>query len=232
MRFLIVDDSSTMRRIVANTLNKLGYPTPVEAANGREALERLGVEAADIIITDWNMPEMNGVEFVQAVRKMPATKHVPVLMITTNAGKADIVEALNAGVTSYVVKPFTPDTVSLLPLVPVVQVAWAEGGVTAAERTALVTLARSRGIEAGSAADAQLAQWLDAKPSDTVFASATRLIRAMLDASAQPNINADDLVAYCERIAAASGGMLGIRSVSAEERALLASITADLKGRR
>jgi len=110
MRFLIVDDSSTMRRIVANTLNKLGYPQSTEAGNGREALERLGVESADIIITDWNMPEMNGVEFVQAVRRTPATKDVPVLMITTNAGKADIVEALNAGVTSYVVKPFTPET--------------------------------------------------------------------------------------------------------------------------
>ena len=126
---------------------------------------------------------------------------------------------------------FTPETVSLLPLVPVVLVAWAEGGVTAAERTALVTLARSRGIDAGSAADAQLSQWLETRPPDTVFASATRLIRAMLDASEQPGITADDLVAYCERIAAASGGLLGIRSVSAEERALLSSIAADLKGR-
>ncbi|MGH9372541.1 MAG: hypothetical protein ACRD15_13510, partial [Vicinamibacterales bacterium] len=76
---------------------------------------------------------------------------------------------------------FTPETVSLLPLVPVVQVAWAEGGISAEERTLLVQLARQRGIDAGTSADQQLSGWLDSRPSDEVFARATRLIRAMLD---------------------------------------------------
>ncbi len=111
MRFLIVDDSSTMRRIIINTLGRIGYHECLEAANGREGLERLSNGAVDVIITDWNMPEMNGVEFVRAVRANSATRQVPVLMITTNAAKDDIVEALKAGVTNYVVKPFTPDVI-------------------------------------------------------------------------------------------------------------------------
>jgi two-component system chemotaxis response regulator CheY len=110
MRFLIVDDSSTMRRIIINTLHKLGHEDVTEAANGREGLERLGDGPIDVIITDWNMPEMNGIEFIRTLRTMPASRHTPVLMVTTNAAKEDIVEALRAGVTSYVVKPFTPET--------------------------------------------------------------------------------------------------------------------------
>jgi two-component system chemotaxis response regulator CheY len=108
MRFLIVDDSSTMRRIIINTLNKLGYEDVTEAGNGREGLERLG--GIDVIITDWNMPEMGGIDFVRSVRGSSVTKDIPVLMVTTNAAKDDIVEALKVGVNSYVVKPFTPDT--------------------------------------------------------------------------------------------------------------------------
>ena len=110
MRFLIVDDSSTMRRIIINTLNKLGYKEFHEAGNGREGMERLATTPVDMIITDWNMPEMSGIDFVRAVRAAAATKDVPVLMVTTNAAKDDIVEALKVGVNSYVVKPFTPDT--------------------------------------------------------------------------------------------------------------------------
>jgi two-component system chemotaxis response regulator CheY len=110
MRFLIVDDSSTMRRIIINTLNKLGYEDVSEAGNGREGLERLGSEAVDVIITDWNMPEMSGIDFIRSVRGSSVTKDLPVLMVTTNAAKDDIVEALRVGVNSYVVKPFTPDT--------------------------------------------------------------------------------------------------------------------------
>jgi two-component system chemotaxis response regulator CheY len=111
MRFLIVDDSSTMRRIIINTLNKLGYKQCHEAANGREGIERLATTQVDMIITDWNMPEMSGVDFIRAVRANANTCELPVLMVTTNAGEDDIVEALKAGANNYVVKPFTPDTI-------------------------------------------------------------------------------------------------------------------------
>jgi two-component system chemotaxis response regulator CheY len=111
MRFLVVDDSSTMRRIIINTLNRLGHRDVVEASNGREGIERIVDQAVDIVITDWNMPEMNGIEFVRSLRATEGTKALPVLMVTTNAAKDDIVEALRAGVTNYVVKPFTPDTI-------------------------------------------------------------------------------------------------------------------------
>jgi len=109
-RFLIVDDSSTMRRIIINTLNKLGFDQTVEAANGREGIERLDAGVADIVITDWNMPEMSGLEFLRQIRAQERTRDLPVLMVTTNAAKDDIVEALRAGVSNYVVKPFTTDT--------------------------------------------------------------------------------------------------------------------------
>ncbi len=128
---------------------------------------------------------------------------------------------------------FTPDTVALLPLVPVLQMAWAEGGVTPVERNLIEKLANTRGIAAGSPADAQLMDWLANKPSDDVFAGATRLIRAMLASGSEQvsNLTADDLVKYCEQIAAASGGIFGLGRVSGEEKALLTSIAADLKGR-
>jgi hypothetical protein len=130
---------------------------------------------------------------------------------------------------------FTPDTVVLLPLVPVVQMAWAEGGVSKEERALLVQLARSRGVAQGSAADAQLSSWMTVRPDDQVFASAGRLIRALLDTDASAaagGLTADDVVAQAERIAAASGGFLGIGKISAEEKALLAQITQDLRARR
>ncbi|MEZ5420317.1 MAG: response regulator [Vicinamibacterales bacterium] len=111
MRFLVVDDSSTMRRIIINTLNKLGYTECREAGNGREGLDQLTANPVDIVITDWNMPEMSGVEFARAIRANDATKAVPILMVTTNAAEGDIVEALKAGVSNYVVKPFTPATI-------------------------------------------------------------------------------------------------------------------------
>ena len=127
---------------------------------------------------------------------------------------------------------FTPDTVVLLPLVPIVQMAWAEGGVTNAERQMLTDLARSRAIAAGSAADRQLQDWLTRQPEDAVFARARRLIRAMLSSGQEPgDLTADELVKYCENIASASGGILGIGKISAEERALLASIASELKTR-
>jgi two-component system chemotaxis response regulator CheY len=104
MRFLVVDDSSTMRRIIINTLNKLGY-------TDCQDLDAMTASPVDVVITDWNMPEMNGLEFARAVRANDATKTVPILMVSTNAAESDIVAALKAGVSNYVVKPFTPTTI-------------------------------------------------------------------------------------------------------------------------
>ena len=128
---------------------------------------------------------------------------------------------------------FTPETLSLLPLVPVLQVAWAEGGVSTAERTMIVDLARAREIAPGSAADVQLQEWLDQKPAEATFRKAARLIGAMLDqpAGAEMQFNADDLLKYCEQIAHASGGLFGIGKVSAEEKSALQQIAAQLKAR-
>lgn len=128
---------------------------------------------------------------------------------------------------------FTTDTVTLLPLVPLVQMAWVEGGVSNAERQLIVQLARSRGVVEGSAADRQLSAWLASRPAEQVFTRATRLIRAMLATpTAQAGLTADDLVKYCESIAAASGGILGMKKVSAEERALLSTIAGSLKAQK
>ena len=110
MRFLIVDDSSTMRRIIINTLTKLGYQSFLEAGNGKEGLDRLGAGAVDMVITDWNMPEMNGIDFVRHLRSREDGRAVPVLMVTTNAANSDVSEALKAGVNNFVVTPFTADT--------------------------------------------------------------------------------------------------------------------------
>jgi hypothetical protein len=125
---------------------------------------------------------------------------------------------------------FTPETVALLPLVPLVQIAWAEGGVSAAERKLILQLARTRGIAEGSAADRQLADWLSSRPDPKVFSSASRLIRATLDSEplGADRLTAQELVTYCEEIAAASGGIFGINRVSPEERALLSEIASDL----
>jgi hypothetical protein len=125
---------------------------------------------------------------------------------------------------------FTPRTIALLPLIPVLQVAWAEGGVSAAERGMIVALARSRGITAGSEADQQLREWLDRRPSEDTFRKASRLIGAMLDRpqGAEIQMSADDLIKCCEQIAHASGGIFGIGSVSAEEKTALQEIAAQL----
>jgi hypothetical protein len=128
---------------------------------------------------------------------------------------------------------FTPATLALLPLVPVLQVAWAEGGISTAEREMIVNLARSRDIASGSAADHQLQAWLDQRPSADTFRKARRLIGAMLDAphGTELQFSADDLMKYCEQIAAASGGLFGFGSVSAEEKTALQQIAAQLKKR-
>ena len=132
---------------------------------------------------------------------------------------------------------FTPETVGLLPVVPVLEMAWAEGEITTAEHALIVKFARSLGVVEGSAADEQLQQWMASRPDDTVFRGATRLISAMLASGSSPagrSFTADDLVAHLEEIAAASGGILGLRvmSISSEERALLSRIASELKERR
>jgi hypothetical protein len=116
----------------------------------------------------------------------------------------------------------------------VLEVAWSEGGITPAERQMIVKLARSRGVAEGSAADVQLEQWMAARPAPVVFDSAGRLIAALLATGSQQatgGLTANDLVAYCEKIASASGGILGMGKISSEERALLSRIAEDLKGR-
>lgn len=108
MKCLVVDDSATMRRIVVNALRGIGITDIAEAADGREALTRLAEAAADLIITDWNMPVMGGLELVHALRATPATARTPILMVTTRGAKEDIVQAIEAGVSNYLLKPFTP----------------------------------------------------------------------------------------------------------------------------
>jgi hypothetical protein len=127
---------------------------------------------------------------------------------------------------------FTPDTVKLLPLVPVIEMAWAEGGVTAAERKMVIEVARARGIEEGSPADHQLAQWLDRQPEQSVYERARRLIGALFASGGRFEITPDDVLKYCEAIAEASGGIFGIGRVSSEERATLARISDEIKKRQ
>lgn len=128
---------------------------------------------------------------------------------------------------------FTPETIALLPLIPLVQMAWAEGGVSDAERTIVVQFARARAIPEGSVADQKLAAWLSDPPRTEVFADASRLLAAMLGAqgSVAKGFTADELVKQCERIAAASGGVLGFGRIGVTERVLLTTIERDLKGR-
>jgi two-component system chemotaxis response regulator CheY len=109
MKILVVDDSSTMRRIIQNTLARLGYKDIVQAADGVEAWQALQ-ENPDIgvVITDWNMPNMNGLELVKKIRAEEKYKNIPIIMVTTEGGKKEVITALKAGVNNYIVKPFTP----------------------------------------------------------------------------------------------------------------------------
>ena len=108
MKFLVVDDSQTMRRIVNNALKGIGYDDIVEAEDGKDALTKLYVDKIDFVITDWNMPNMSGLEFTKAVRSDDQFLNLPILMVTTRGMKEDVMEALQARVNNYVVKPFTP----------------------------------------------------------------------------------------------------------------------------
>lgn len=110
LRFLVVDDFSTMRRIIRNLLKELGYSTVDEAEDGAIGLQKLKTGEFDFVVTDWNMPNMDGLQLLQAVRADPALKHLPVLMITAEAKKENIISAAQAGASGYIVKPFTAGT--------------------------------------------------------------------------------------------------------------------------
>ena len=107
MRFLVVDDSITMRRIIVNALQRVGYDDAIEAADGKEALDRFD-SGVGFVITDWNMPNMSGVDLVRALRARPDGRSVPVLMVTTRSAREDLIAAVEAGVNNYILKPFTP----------------------------------------------------------------------------------------------------------------------------
>ncbi|MFU0840651.1 MAG: CheY-like REC (receiver) domain, includes chemotaxis protein CheY and sporulation regulator Spo0F [Pseudomonas fragi] len=107
MKILIVDDFSTMRRIIKNLLRDLGFTNTVEADDGTTALPILNLGHIDFLVTDWNMPGMTGIELLRHVRADEKLKHLPVLMVTAEAKREQIIEAAQAGVNGYVVKPFT-----------------------------------------------------------------------------------------------------------------------------
>ncbi|MFA6760415.1 MAG: response regulator [Sulfuricurvum sp.] len=109
MKLLVVDDSSTMRRIIKNTLARLGHQDVLEGENGIEGWNQLDKNSdISMLITDWNMPEMNGLELVKKVRADARFADMPIIMVTTEGGKTEVITALKAGVNNYIVKPFTP----------------------------------------------------------------------------------------------------------------------------
>jgi two-component system chemotaxis response regulator CheY len=110
MKFLVVDDFSTMRRIVRNLLKELGFINVQEAEDGVDALTKLRSESFDFVVSDWNMPNMTGIDLLREIRKDPTLKHLPVLMVTAEAKRENIIEAAQAGASGYVVKPFTAAT--------------------------------------------------------------------------------------------------------------------------
>ena len=110
IKILVVDDFSTMRRIVKNLLKELGFANVDEAEDGAVALQKLQEGGFDFVVTDWNMPNMDGLTFVKHFRQ--TNKTTPMIMVTTEAEKARVIEAIKAGVNNYVVKPFTPDLLS------------------------------------------------------------------------------------------------------------------------
>ena len=109
IKILVVDDMSTMRRIVKNIMKQLGYANVDEAENGKDALDKLKAESFGFVISDWNMPVMTGIELLRAIRADDKLKALPVLMVTAEAQKENLVEAIQAGVSNYIVKPFTAE---------------------------------------------------------------------------------------------------------------------------
>ena len=112
LKFLVVDDFPTMRRIVRNLLKELGFTKVDEAEDGAVALSKLKAGGFDFVVSDWNMPNMDGLQLLQAVRADPQLKHLPVLMITAEAKKENIIAAAQSGAHGYIVKPFTAATLS------------------------------------------------------------------------------------------------------------------------
>lgn len=109
---LVVDDFATMRRIVSNLLRESGAVDITEAENGAEALRKLETGRIKFVVSDWNMPNMNGLELLQAVRNSPQLKDLPFLLVTAEARKENIVDAAQAGADGYIVKPFTAATLN------------------------------------------------------------------------------------------------------------------------
>lgn len=107
MKVLVADDSGIMRKIIIRSLNDCGVSDIVEAADGKEGLEAFNANPVDVVLTDWNMPEMNGLELLQAIRATGSA--VPIIMITTEGEKASVIQAIHAGVTDYLCKPFEQD---------------------------------------------------------------------------------------------------------------------------
>lgn len=110
LRFLVVDDFSTMRRIIRNLLKELGYTNTEEAEDGSVGLNRLKTEKFDFVVSDWNMPVMTGIDLLRQIRADPNLKSLPVLMVTAEARKENIIEAARCGANGYIVKPFTAAT--------------------------------------------------------------------------------------------------------------------------
>lgn len=107
MKVLVADDSGVMRKIIVRSLNAVGVAETVEAADGAEGWEKFQAEAFDLVLTDWNMPNVSGLEFLKKIRE--SGSEVPVIMVTTEAEKGKVVEAIQAGVTDYLCKPFESD---------------------------------------------------------------------------------------------------------------------------
>ncbi|PIE71472.1 MAG: response regulator [Deltaproteobacteria bacterium] len=112
IKVLIIDDFSTMRRILKNILKQLGFTNITEADDGTTALEVLQKQDVDLIISDWNMPKMTGIDLLKRVRADARLKNIPFLMVTAEAQKQNVIEAVQAGVSNYVVKPFTAESIS------------------------------------------------------------------------------------------------------------------------
>jgi two-component system chemotaxis response regulator CheY len=112
IKILIVDDFATMRRILKNILKQIGFKNILEADDGTTALEVLDRQSVDLIISDWNMPKMTGLELLKSVRSSDKYKKTPFLMVTAEAQKQNVIEAVQAGVSNYVVKPFTAEAIS------------------------------------------------------------------------------------------------------------------------
>ncbi|ADL55786.1 chemotaxis response regulator CheY [Gallionella capsiferriformans] len=109
-KFLVVDDFSTMRRIIKNLLKELGFANVQEAEDGVDALKKLRADTYDFVVSDWNMPNMTGIELLREIRADTKLRHLPVLMVTAEAKRENIIEAAQAGASGYVVKPFTAST--------------------------------------------------------------------------------------------------------------------------